>query len=136
MLTAEVNCTQTCMGILARFFSPFPSYKYVSPDCSFSALAADSLLAFRFNWFSQFLDHLQNCVCVINTPITASSDECILKERKGVLTGFSICSKRGHSSLCCRYWCGALLPLPPSTREECIYPQPHSERPLFFPFCS
>lgn len=80
------------------FFPPFPSYKYVSPDCSFSALAADTLLAFRFNWFSQFLGHLPNCVCVcmcvINMPIVAFSDKCILKGTKGVLMGFSALANR------------------------------------------
>lgn len=123
MLTAEVNCTQTCMGILARFFFPFPSYKYVSPDCSFSALAADSLLAFKFNWFSQFLDHLQNCVCVINTPITAPSDKCVLKESKGALMGFSTCSKKGHSSHYCKCWGRVLLP-PPLQGGVCLPPAP------------
>lgn len=55
-------------------------------------------LAFRFNWFSQFLGHLPNCVCVcmcvINMPIIAFSDKCILKGTKGVLMGFSALANR------------------------------------------
>lgn len=73
-------------GDSCQVFPPFPSYKYVSPDCSFPALATDGPLAFRINWLSQFLGHLQRSrVFVINTPVIASSNKCILEEIKGVL---------------------------------------------------
>lgn len=73
----------------------------------------------RFSWV---LGHLQNCVCVINTPIIASSDKCILKATKGVL-GFSTLPGKGHARI-------LLLIL------ASLCPKPHSERPLFFPFHS
>lgn len=123
VLTAEVNCTQTCTGIPAR--APLPSYKYVSPDCSFPALAADSLLAFRFNWFSRFLSHLRDPVCH-KQPMTALCNERVWRETQAhTFSPGALCSllERHRDAL-------------HASGQERVHPAPLSERPLFFLSCS